>query len=116
MAYCSSIDHIHEIDLLWSGMRQAESLKNPMRQQGNKQLNEVRIHPCHKPVLLYKKIALDFGLIGAKIFCGHNGSGSDRIAFFNYCSQFIATEIDKDYFAKQEQRFMNFRSNLSLHI
>lgn len=116
MAYCSSINHIHEIDLLWSGMMQAESLKNPMRQQGNKQLNETRIHPCQKPILLYKKIALDFDLKNKTIFCGHNGSGSDRIAFDNFCKQFIATEIDKEHFDDQQKRYQNYSSALSLQF
>lgn len=112
MAYCSNIDYTHEIDLLWSGMMQAESLQNPMRQQGNKRLNETRIHICQKPVLLYKKIALDFDLKDKKIFCGHNGSGSDRIAFSKYCKQFIATEIDQEHFKDQETRWNNFNVNL----
>lgn len=114
MAYCSSINHTHEINLLWAGMQQAENLQNPMKQQGNKKLNEKRIHPCHKPILLYKKIALDFDLKGKKIYCGHNGSGSDRIAFENYVSLFIASEIDKEYFDLQEKRYARFKSNYKL--
>ncbi len=114
LAYCSCIDYTHEIDLLWSGMQQAESLKNPMKQQGNKKLNEKRIHPCHKPILLYKKLALDFNLKGKKIFCGHNGSGGDRIAFDNYVDEFIACEIDGEYFELQEDRYKNHTSQTKL--
>lgn len=105
LAYCSCINHVHEIDLLWSGMMQAESLKNPMKQQGNKILNEKRIHPTQKPILLYKKIAIDFDLKGKKIFCGHNGSGSDRIAFYGYANTFVGCEIDKEHYMDQENRF-----------
>ena len=105
MAYCSSIDYTHEINLLWSGMQQAGNLKEPMSPQGNKKLNEKRIHPCQKPVLLYKKIAIDFDLKNKKIFCGHNGSGSDRIAFYKYCKEFVATENDIEHFLAQENRF-----------
>jgi len=114
MAYCSDINYTYEIDLLWAGMCQAENLKNPMRQQGNKKLNEKRIHPCHKPILLYKKLALDFDFKDKKIYCGHNGSGSDRIAFDNYVGEFVASEIDKEYFDLQENRFKKFKSNYSL--
>lgn len=114
MAYCSFINHTHEIDLLWSGMLQAADLKNPMKQQGNKKLNEKRIHPCHKPVLLYKKLALDFDLKDKKVYCGHNGSGSDRIAFDNYVDEFIASEIDKEYFDLQEKRYNKHKSNYRL--
>ena len=114
MAYCSSINNTHEIDLLWAGMCQAENLKNPMRQQGNKKLNEKRIHPCHKPILLYKKLALDFDLKGKKIYCGHNGGGSDRIAFDDYVDEFVASEIDIEYFKRQEKRYKKFKSNYNL--
>lgn len=114
MAYCSSIDYIHEIDLLWSGMMQAESLQYPMRQQGNKRKNEKRIHPCHKPILLYKKIALDFDLKHKKIYCGHNGGGSDRIAFDDYVDEFVASEINNEYFSKQENRYKEYKSQPKL--
>jgi len=114
MAYCSSINYTHEIDLLWAGMCQAADLKNPMTQQGNKKLNEKRIHPCHKPILLYKRIALDFNLKGKKVYCGHNGSGSDRIAFDDYVELFMANEIDKEYFDLQEIRYNKFKSNYKL--
>jgi site-specific DNA-methyltransferase (adenine-specific) len=91
-------------------MQQAENLQNPMRQQGNKRKNEKRIQPCHKPILLYKKIAIDFDLKGKKVYCGHNGSGSDRIAFHNYVLEFLASEIDKEYFDLQESRFLNHQN------
>ncbi len=55
-AYCSFIDNEIELPLLWTGMMQAKSIREPMVQQGNKKLNEKRIHPCHKPVLLYDKL------------------------------------------------------------
>jgi len=114
MAYCSSIEHTQEINLLWAGMMQAESLQNPMSQQGNKKLNEKRLHPCHKPTLLYKRIALDFDLLNKKIFCGHNGSGSDRISFDGYVKEFIACEIEKEYFDIQEKRYAEFKNQSKL--
>lgn len=114
MAYCSSIDYVHEIDLLWAGMMQSESLQHPMRQQGNKKLNEKRIHPCHKPILLYKKIALDFDLKDKKVYCGHNGSGSYRIAFDDYVKEFISSEISDEYFNKQEDRYKKYKSQPKL--
>ena len=56
LAYCSLIYDEVELPLLWAGMFQAKSLSDPMIQQGNKQLNEKRIHPTHKPVMLYDSI------------------------------------------------------------
>jgi site-specific DNA-methyltransferase (adenine-specific) len=116
MAYCSSINHVHQINLLWAGMLQAENLKNPMRQQGNKKLNEKRIHPCQKPILLYKKIAIDFNLKNTKVYCGHNGSGSDRISFDDYVKEFVASEIDSEYFQEQELRYSYFKNQNVLNL
>ena len=73
MAYCSMVDTEVELDLLWNGMRQAKNLKEPMVQQGNKKLNEKRIHPCHKPRLLYKKLIIDYGFEGMKLLDTHVG-------------------------------------------
>ena len=61
MAYCSFINYEMPIDLLWAGMQQAKSITEPMTSQGNKKLNEKRIHPCHKPIMLYDIIYQTFG-------------------------------------------------------
>jgi site-specific DNA-methyltransferase (adenine-specific) len=86
-------------------MRQAKSLTEPTIQQGNKALNERRIHPCHKPVLLYKKLLTMFAPpietvkdSGFKVLDTHLGSGSNRIACFDYgIPHFTGIEIDKEY-------------------
>lgn len=115
MAYCSAIEHTHEIDLLWSGMMQAKSLSEPMTQQGNKQLNEKRIHPCYKPMLLYYKIMLDFGFAGMKVYDSHLGGGAIRIAADKFgVSEFIASEIDTEYYIKQEAKYQEYASQMVL--
>ena len=52
-----------------------------------------------------KKIALDFDLKGKKVYCGHNGSGRDRIAWDDYVAEFISSETDREYFNLQEARY-----------
>ena len=86
----------------------------PMVQQGNKQLNEKRIHPCHKPRLLYRRLINDYGFCGMNILDTHVGGGSIRIeADLARCS-FVGFEIDKEYFDKQERRYIDFKSQLRL--
>ena len=114
MAYCSLIDHEVKLDLLWAGMCQAKSLTEPMIQQGNKKLNEKRIHPCHKPRLLYKKLLADYGFEGMKLIDTHVGSGSIRIEADLANCDFIGYEIDKEYFEKAERRYKDFKSQLRL--
>jgi site-specific DNA-methyltransferase (adenine-specific) len=114
LAYASMINHTEELDLLWSGMMQAKSLKDPMVQQGNKKLNEKRIHPCHKPRLLYRKLIADYGFEGMKLLDTHLGGGSIRLEADLANCYFRAFEIDPEYFEKQEKRFTNFKKQLRL--
>lgn len=104
-ALCSLIDREIELPLLWAGMCQAKSLSEPMTQQGNKRLNEKRIHPCHKPILLYRALLTMFAKPGWTLFDSHLGGGSHRIAAYKMGFDFYATELDKDYFEAQEKRF-----------
>jgi len=105
MAYCSAIDYTHEINLLWAGMNQAKSMKEPTVMQGNKALNEKRIHPTHKPLLLYQILYTQFCSSGDKILDTHLGGGSSRIAAYKMGFDFYGFEIDPDYFEASEKRF-----------
>ena len=107
MAYCSLINEVREINLLWAGMCQAKSLFEPMTQQGNKKLNERRIHPCQKPVLLYKRLLLDYATPDMKIIDTHGGSMSLMIACHDFGCEAVCCEIDKDYYDDSVKRFKN---------
>lgn len=107
MAYCSAIDYTHEINLLWAGMNQAKSIKEPTVMQGNKALNEKRIHPTHKPRLLYQMLYTQFCRSGDKILDTHLGGGSSRIVAYKMGFYFKAFEIDEYYFQRQDERFLN---------
>lgn len=110
-AYCSMIDQEITIHLLWSGMNQAKSIKEPTTQQGNKKLNEKRIHPCHKPIMLYDILLSRFGSPGMKIVDTHLGGGSSRIAADRFgAAEFVGCEIDKEYYQAQEARFSQYKS------
>lgn len=109
VAYCSMIDYKLEIPLLWAGMCQAKSLSEPMVQQGNKRLNERRIHPTQKPVLLYKRLLLDFASPNFKIIDTHLGSGSSAIACYDFGCDFVGCEIDEDYYRDARKRFENHK-------
>jgi len=114
LAYCSIINEEIELPLLWAGMCQAKSLSEPMTQQGNKKLNEKRIHPCHKPILLYQKLIADYGWEGMKILDTHVGGGSSRIAAHRANCQYTGFEIDTEYYEKQEKRFNDFKSQIRM--
>lgn len=75
--------------------------------QGNKSLNEKRIHPTQKPVALYDWIFKNYAEPGQKILDTHLGSGSSRIAAYEAGLGFIGFEIDPFYFQLEEERFLS---------
>ena len=106
MAYCSAIEDVLEIDLLWTGMNQAKSAKEPTVMQGNKKLNEKRIHPTHKPKILYQILYERFLKEGDKVLDTHLGGGSSRVVADAMGFDFWAFEIAGEYFERQEERFL----------
>lgn len=119
LAYCSFIDYTKEIDYLWAGMMQGKSIKEPMTQQGNKKLNEKRMHPTQKPVLLWDLIYL---------FCIENeidisnvldtNSGLCSLAIsslkFNEINEVVLCDLNKEYYEKAIKRIKNHVSQQKL--
>lgn len=70
--------------------------------QGNK--NDPRIHPCQKPIALYKWILEKYAKQGDKILDTHLGSGSSAIAAWELGFEFVGIEIDETYFGSSIQR------------
>lgn len=85
---------------MWSGMMQGKSITEGDTMQGNKSLNEKRIHPTQKPVALYDWIFKNYAEPGQKILDTHLGSGSSRIAAYEAGLGFIGFEIDPFYFQR----------------
>lgn len=75
-----------------------------------------KIHPCQKPVELYKWIYGLYAKPGMKILDTHLGSGSSRIAAWDMGIDFVGTEIDPEYFEKQEERFKRHISQPRLEM
>lgn len=63
------------------------------------------IHPCQKPVLLYKWLLSNYAEPGQTIFDSHVGSGSIRIACHDMGFNFVGCEKDPDYWKAQEDRY-----------
>lgn len=90
---------------MWNGMMQGKSISEGHIMQGNKKLNEARIHPTQKPVALYAWIFSRYAKRGNKILDTHLGSGSSRIAAYDAGINFVGCEKERHYFELQEQRF-----------
>lgn len=109
-------DSVRLFRYMWNGMMQGKSIADGASQQGDKRKNEKRIHPTQKPVALYAWIFDRYAKPGDKILDTHLGSGSSRIAAYDAGLDFVGCEIDKDYFAAQEERFAAHTAQLSLFV
>lgn len=76
--------------------------------------DELKIHPTQKPIALYKWILKKYAKPGDKIIDTHLGSGSNRIACYDGGFDFVAFEIEKEYFEVQEKRFKNHIAQLTM--
>ena len=99
---------------MWNGMMQGKSISEGHIMQGNKKLNEARIHPTQKPVALYTWIFSRYSKPGDKILDTHLGSGSSRIAAYNAGLDFVGCEKDQHYFKAQEERYQAHIAQMSL--
>lgn len=101
---------------MWNGMFQGKSFEDGTIQQGNKKLNEKRIHPTQKAVALYQWILKNYAKPSDRILDTHLGSGSSRIAAYDAGLDFVGCEIDPTYFKLQEERFNEYTAQQSIFL
>jgi site-specific DNA-methyltransferase (adenine-specific) len=106
IAYCSFHDSVRIFAFMWNGMCQGVSYKNGRTMQGNKKLNEKRIHQCQKPIALYQWTYEKYAAPGQRIFDGHLGSASNAIAaYYAGIAEFVGVELDGDLIEEAAHRF-----------
>lgn len=104
VAYCSKIKSVRMFSFMWNGMMQGDPADGK-KAQGNKKLQETRIHPTQKPVQLYKWLYSKYVESGQKVLDTHLGSGSNAIAaHYAKVSEFVGVELDEKYFKKSIER------------
>lgn len=113
--YTSKTQKTKIVYYMWNGMFQglvaSEDYVVANRQIGNKKLNEKRIHPTQKPVILYSYLLDAYAKQNMKILDPNLGSGSSAIAIdiANKTNEmqieFVAIEKDKDHLMDAVDRF-----------
>lgn len=120
LAWLSFTNRTDIIRFLWNGMFQGTVADTDVYkanvQQGNKSLNEKRIHPTQKPVALYKWILDKYAKSGDKIIDTHYGSGSLAIACHDYGFELSASELDEEYFTKSIKRVQTHVAQQNLFL
>lgn len=106
IAYCSLNERVDVVRYMWRGMMQGVAVDSA-RQQGNKALNERRIHPTQKPVKLYEWLLQKYARPGMRVLDTHLGSGSIAIAAhrLGLGIELVGCEIDADYWRAAKERF-----------
>lgn len=114
IASCSLHDSVRLFRYMWSGMMQGKSISEGHIQQGNKRLNEKRIHPTQKPVALYKWLLQKYAKPGDLILDTHVGSASSLIACHELGFDYIGFEIDEHYFNLAQKRIREAKAQLRM--
>lgn len=99
LAWASFKTSVRIFKYRWNGMLQ-ENMKE----------KEIRIHPTQKPVALYRWLLLNYAKKCDKIFDSHMGSGSSVIACIEEGFDYMACELDKDYFDAANKRIEEYKS------
>lgn len=118
LAWLSFTNRTDIVYFMWQGMFQGiycgQEIKKALFQQGNKNLNEKRIHPTQKPVALYKWLLDKYAKPTDKILDTHLGSGSIAIACHDYDFELTACELDAEYYQKAVERIKNHSAQQKL--
>ena len=110
IAYCSFHDSVRMFRFMWNGMLQGKSRTDGETMQGNKSLNEFRIHQTQKPVELYKWCFEKYCSSGDKILDVNYGSQSSRIAAYDLGLDIYGCEKSKIHFDNGNNRFETHRT------
>lgn len=78
--------------------------------------NQMRWHPCQKPISLYEWLLINYAKKGDTILDTHLGSGSIAIACHNLGFDLTGYEIDKEYFDASIKRIDQHKSQLRIAI
>lgn len=114
IASCSLHDSVRLIRYMWNGMLQGKSLEEGTVQQGNKALNEKRIHSTQKPVVLYDWLLAKYAVPGAKILDIHVGSASSLISCYKNGFSYVGFEKNLQYYSLANKRLEEYKSQITL--
>ena len=102
-----------QVEIAWTSFNRPAALYRQSSRGGS---NKIRIHPTQKPVELYLYLLENYAKRGDKILDTHAGSASSLIACAILKYDFLAFEIDKDYYDAAVKRIQIETAQLRLEI
>jgi site-specific DNA-methyltransferase (adenine-specific) len=99
---------------MWNGMLQGSSVFKGHVMQGNKSLNQKKIHPTEKPIMLYDFIHQKYTKERDKVLSNFMGSGADVLSSLKFNIDFYAAEYDKRIFNEAMERLAQHQSQLKM--
>jgi site-specific DNA-methyltransferase (adenine-specific) len=109
IAYNSLTKRVDLFRFMWRGMLQGKSVIEGHIQQGNKRLNQKRIHPTEKPIPLYKWLLTKYAKQGWKILDTHGGSMGIAIACEELGFSLDLWEIEPGYYRDGVARYNQYK-------
>lgn len=99
---------------MWNGILQGKGVFDGHIMQSNKHLNQKRIHPTEKPILLYKHTYHKYTKKGYKVCSPYVGSGADAIASLDFDIEFIGSEKTQIHYEAAMKRLKQHQSQTKL--
>jgi len=99
---------------MWNGMLQGKSMLEGHIMQGDKSLNQKKIHPTEKPIPLYDFIHNKYTEPGFKVLSNYVGSGADAISSLKFDIEFYGAEYDKTIYQKMMRRLSEHQAQGTL--
>lgn len=98
-----AFENFSQCEMAWTSFDKPAKLFTFSNTGGGADKN--KFHPTQKPIELYSYLLKQFAKQGDRILDTHLGSGSSRIAAYKLDFDFVACEINKEYFTKSDERF-----------
>ena len=107
-----------DFEFIWTSFNRSAKIFQFSKNGGSRNPAVLRdlIHPCQKPINLYRWLLQNYAKIGDKIIDTHSGSGSCAIACYLEKFDFLAIEKDKDYFDASVKRFNEIKQQYTFNF